>query len=284
MKNRPLAWVTGANGLIGNELVAGAPVCAPEFEARGIFREVIDLLDAKAVAELFRREKPGLVIHCAAVSRSPVCEGEPELARRTNVEMTRQLAELAVDIPFLFFSTDLVFDGTKGWYVEEDQPNPLSVYGETKALAEEIVREHPQHLIVRISITGGKSRSGNRGFNEEMKNAWRRGETLRLFTDEYRCPSSAPLIARAVWELARKNARGTLHLCFPERVSRYELGMILAARHPELEPKIIATSRREYQGPPRPADTSLDTTRAQALLATPLPKFSEWLRADESGF
>lgn len=213
-----------------------------------------------------------------------MCEADPKLAHRTNVEATRQLAELAAEIPFIFFSTDLVFDGTKGAYVEEDAPNPLSIYGETKALAEQVVRQHPKHLIVRISLTGGTSRAGDRGFNEEMKNAWRAGKSLNLFTDEYRCPSSAPVIARAVWELAAKKARGILHLCFPERLSRYEIGMAVAAKHPELDPKIIGGSRRDYKGPPRPADTSMLNTKAQALLSFALPRFSNWLQEDRSGF
>lgn len=213
-----------------------------------------------------------------------MCETDPKLAHRTNVGVTQQLAELAADVPFVFFSSDLVFDGKKGAYIEEDPPNPLSTYGETKALAEQAVRRHPKHLIVRISLTGGTSPAGDRGFNEEMKNAWRAGKSLNLFTDEYRCPSAAPVIARAVWDLVAKEARGTLHLCFPERLSRYELGMAVAARHPELNPKIVAGSRRDYKGPPRPEDTCLVNTRAQALLSFALPRFTEWLREDRSGF
>jgi dTDP-4-dehydrorhamnose reductase len=279
-----IAWITGAHGLIGNELVQSASRFSNGLATRGLARDTVDLLDHRAVTDLFHRERPALVIHCAAISRSPVCDADPKLAHRTNVELTGQLAELASEIPFVFFSTDLIFDGTKGAYVEEDPPNPLSVYGETKALAEELVRRHPQHLIVRLSLTGGISLARNRAFNEEMKNAWRAGKALNLFTDEYRCPSAAPFIARAVWDLILKGARGTFHVCFSERMSRYDLGLALAAKHPELTPKIIATSRRDYQGPPRPPDTCMLNTRAQQLLSFPLPGFSEWLRNDTSGF
>jgi dTDP-4-dehydrorhamnose reductase len=283
LTERPLVWITGARGLIGNELVRSAPECAPQLNARGLTRQAVDLLDEQAVAGLFARERPGLIIHCAAVSRNPICEAEPKLAHRTNVGVTKLLVELAADIPFLFFSTDLVFDGTKGGYVEEDAPNPLSVYAETKVLAEEAVRKHSQHIIARISLTGGKSPTGDRGFNEEMKNAWRAGKTLSLFIDEYRCPGSADVIARAVWELASKNARGTFHLCFAERLSRYDIGHALAAKHPELNPRIIAGSRKEYTGPPRPADTSMNCAKVR-LLSFQLPRFREWLAADQTGF
>lgn len=284
MKYPPLAWITGAHGLIGNELIRSAAEFAPRLKARGVSRETVDLLDFRGVERLFRQERPALVIHCAAVSRNPICDADPGLAEKTNVEVTRQLLELADDIPFFFFSTDLVFDGMKGNYTEEDAPNPLSKYAETKVLAEGQVRQHPQHAIVRISLTGGISRTGDRAFNEEMKKTWQAGRALSLFTDEYRCPSTADGIARAVWELVSQSARGTFHLCYPERLSRYEIGLALAAKHPDLNPKIIATSRRSYSGPPRPPDTSLNCKKATRFLTFPLPRFSDWLRADQTGF
>jgi dTDP-4-dehydrorhamnose reductase len=277
-------WITGAGGLIGNELVRACRNYAGRFETRGLTHGDIELIDFKAVDRLFAAERPGAVIHCAAISRSVDSQGAPDLARRVNVEATEHLAQLAADIPFLFFSTDLIFDGQKGDYVETDTPNPLSTYGETKLAAEEIVRRHPRHCIVRISLTGGTSPKGDRGFNEEMKNAWRAGKSLHLFVDEFRCPAAAPVIARAVWELLQGGAQGTYHLAGAEKLSRYRIGQLLAERHPELQPKIIAGSRTEYKGPPRPPDTSLDCSKIQQFLSFRLPRFSEWLLADQSGF
>lgn len=276
--------MTGANGLIGNELVRSAEQYASKLQARGLSRQEVDLFDKTAVTELYRKERPQLLIHCAAVAQFPLCEANPELAQRTNVSVTKHLVQIARDIPFVFFSTDLVFDGTKGNYAEEDAPNPLSVYGRTKSEAEDVVRNHPAHLIVRLSLTGGHSKNGNRGFNEEMKNAWRDGRTLNLFVDEYRCPSTADVVGRAVWDLIEKHARGTFHLCGPERLSRFEIGQLLARKHPELAPRINATSRSTYQGPPRPPDTSMNCAKARALLSFEIPRFSNWLAADETKF
>jgi dTDP-4-dehydrorhamnose reductase len=237
LSGHPLVWITGAGGLIGNELVRAAPQFAPNFDARGLSRVDADLLDFRSVETLFQTERPELIIHCAALSNNVICEGAPELAQKQNVEVTQHLLSLASGIPFVFFSTDLIFDGSKGNYVEDDAANPLSVYGRTKVAAEQLVRAHPQHIIVRISITGGHSPRGNRGFNEEMKNAWRTGKALNLFIDEFRCPSTADVIARAVWELVSRNARGTYHLCGAERLSRYRIGELMAAKHPHLQPK-----------------------------------------------
>lgn len=228
--------------------------------------------------QLFSSESPALLIHCAAISKNPACEANPELARRVNFEATAHLAGLAENIPFYFFSTDLVFDGTKGNYVENDRPNPLSVYGETKVDAEESVARNPGHTIVRISLNGGVSPTRDRGFNEEMRRAWSSDRALNLFVDEYRCPMAAEVTARAVWELVTRQGTGLYHLCGSEKLSRYEIGKLLAARHPELNPQIIPGSRQEYKGPPRPPDTSLDCTKVQRLLNVPLPRFSEWLK------
>ena len=274
-----MAWVTGANGLIGNEIVRQADH-ELRWRPKALGRAELDLLKPDRVGPLFRADKPGAVIHCAALSKSVACEADPELARKINVDATRAMVEASAGIPFLFFSTDLVFDGKKGNYKEEDETNPLSVYAATKWEAEEIVRQHPQHIILRISLTGGKSPTGDRGFNEEMRNAWKAGKVLNLFVDEYRCPMPAWVAARAAWELLGQGATGTYHLNGAERLSRLEIGQLVAGRHPELEPRIVATSRADYKGPPRPPDTSMNCEKAQRLLSFPIPAFSEWLEAN----
>lgn len=279
MANSPLAWVTGAGGLIGNSLVELAPRYAPAWQVRGLRREDADLTDFAALQRLYRRDRPQLIIHCAALSRSPDCEANPALARRLNVEATRQLAELGAEVPFVWFSTDLVFDGRQGSYTEAAKPNPLSVYAETKHAAEQVVLAHPQALVIRTSLNGGTSPTGDRGFNEQMRRAWQAGQSLRLFTDEFRSPLPASATARAVWELVHCQARGIYHVAGAERLSRWEIGQLVAARCPELNPRLAAASLREYAGAPRPPDTSLDCTKAQQRLSFPLPGLRTWLAA-----
>ncbi|HSY09746.1 MAG TPA: sugar nucleotide-binding protein, partial [Candidatus Dormibacteraeota bacterium] len=129
--SKPLAWITGANGLIGNYLVQTAPRFAPRWRVRALAREQFDLLDFETVKDEFKKDKPQLVIHCAAITTVAGALANPDLARRLNIGVTEFLVELSADIPFIFFSTDLVFDGRKGNYVETDAANPLHFYGET---------------------------------------------------------------------------------------------------------------------------------------------------------
>ena len=271
-------WITGANGLIGNTLVQTAPQFAPGWRVRALTRADFDLLDFDAVEREFRKDKPQLVIHCAAITTVVDAQKNPDLAWRVNVDSTRLLAELAAGIPFVFFSTDLVFDGRKGNYTETDAANPLHLYGETKLAAEEVVLKNSRHLVVRTTINGGKSPSGKRSFNEQLRLSLQSaGQGMTLFTDEFRSPISAVETARAVWELAQKNCAGIYHVSGAEKLSRFQLGQLLVPRWPEVTAQIKSGSAKDFPGPPRALDTSLDIAKVQQVLSRPLAGFSEWL-------
>ncbi len=278
-----LAWITGAGGLIGNYLVQTAAEYARDWKVVGLTRRELDLLDFAAVCQRFRHGAPKLIIHCAALSRSPDCQANPELARKMNVETTELLANLAADIPFVFFSTDLVFDGRQGNYDETATPNPLSIYAQTKVEAEQIVLANRKHTVLRTSLNGGISPTGDRGFNEQLRRAWESGKALTLFTDEFRCPIAASVTARAVWELVGTNQPGIYHLAGAERLSRWQIGKLMAARWPQLHPKISPGSAADYSGAPRSPDASLNCDKVQRLLSFPLPGLTDWLasHADE---
>ncbi len=275
----PIAWVTGAGGLIGNAVAATCPANAP-WRVRALTRPDLDLSDGAAVGALFRRERPQVVIHCAARSRSPACQADPAGAFRDNVDTTLRLADLAAGRPFVFLSTDLVFDGRRGGYREEDPVGPLSVYAETKVRAEEALRGRGGVLVIRTSLNHGTSPTGDRAFNEDAAAAWRAGRELRLFTDEFRNPIGAVETARVVWDLLLGGATGWWHVAGSERLSRWEIGCLLAARHRGGPAPIVPASLAEYTGAPRAPDTTLDCARVEGWLGRRLPRYSEWLAAN----
>jgi dTDP-4-dehydrorhamnose reductase len=274
---KPLACITGANGLIGNYLVQTAPRFAPRWRVRALTRGQFDLLDFEAVKCEFKKDKPQLVIHCAAISTIAEAQKNPELAWRVNVEVTKLLAELAAEVQFIFFSTDVIFDGRRGNYAETDPVNPLHFYGETKVAAEQIVLKNPKHTVARLSINGGVSRLGNRGFNEQLRSALQNPDGMKLFTDEFRCPIFAGETARAIWELAEKNYAGLFHVAGAEKLSRWQIGQLLVRRWPEIKAKIEPASAKDFAGPPRAPDVSLDISKVQKVLSKPLPGLTEWL-------
>jgi dTDP-4-dehydrorhamnose reductase len=254
-------------------------------------RAEIDLTDFPALERLFAHERPSGVIHCAARSRSPACQTDPAGARLQNVEVTRRLAELAADLPMVFLSTDLVFDGrrdgSKGGYREGDAVNPLSVYAETKVEAEAWVRRNPRHAIVRTSLNFGRSPSGPTAFNEELAAAWRAGRVVDLFVDEFRCPIAALESARRLWALLDSGQGGVFHLAGSERLSRYDIGQLVAEdlrrSEPDLAMPMRAGSLAGYSGAPRAPDTTLDCSKLTALLGEPMPAFTLWLRGRTTG-
>jgi dTDP-4-dehydrorhamnose reductase len=153
------------------------------------------------------------------------------------------------------------------------------MYAETKVAAERVMLANPKHTVIRTSLNGGTSPTGDRGFNEEMRRAWQAGQTLRLFTDEFRSPIAAEETARAIWELAARSRPGLYHVGGSERLSRWEIGQLLAARWPQLNPRIEPGSLKEYRGAPRAPDTSLNCAKVQQLLSFPLPSLTQWLAA-----
>jgi len=275
--NRPVAWVTGAGGMIGSYIIRAAPQYATAWQVKALARPDLDLTYFQAVRERFQKDRPALVIHCAAMTRTPECQANPSLAHKVNVEVTARLADLAKDIPFFFFSSDMVFDGRSGNYDESSPTGPIGVYAETKAAAEKVVLANPKHTVIRTSLNVGVSPTRDRGFNEQMINDWKRGKKVRLFFDEFRCPIPAEVTARATWELATKNKTGLYHVAGRERLSRWQIGQLLAPRWPELEPQIEPCSRKEYTGAPRPEDTSMNCSKAQKILSFTLSGLGEWL-------
>lgn len=279
----PVLWVTGGHGLIGRYVCEQAEMRWPQCRVLRIGRPAIDLTDFDLITRRFSKDHPSAVVHCAAMSRSPDCQADPARAQLHNVNVTEHLVGLCRGIPFVFLSTDLVFRGDRGGLDETALPDPISVYGRTKVEAEEVVRGLNQHLIVRTSLNYGHSPSANRAFNEEMVQAWKSGRTLRLFTDEYRTPIAAVETARAVVDLLAIGSSGTLHVAGRERLSRWELGCLIAGLHPGLDTRIEATSLRDYQGPPRAADVTLECGKAESVLGRPMPRFSDWLRQSGPG-
>lgn len=273
----PRIWITGAGGLLGNYLAQTAPRFAPDWQPVPLRRAELDLTDFAAVRARFQADRPDAVLHCAAIAHPPVCQREPAAAHRMNVEATRCLAELAADLPLLFYSSDLVFDGKRGNYTEADAPNPGSVYAETKVAAEQIVLANPRHTTLRLSLNFGKSPGGNRAFNEMLRNDLAAGKNFSLFTDEVRCPTAALVTARGTWELLQQRAAGLFHLCGADTLSRWDIANLLLPRWPALPGQIQPDTVKNYQGPPRPQNSSMVCTKVQRLLSFRLPGMAEAL-------
>lgn len=213
----------------------------------------LDLVSPGGVRDAVERERPGAVFFCAyhRANRAVTVEAAVLAAR----------AAFAVGARYVFFSSDLVFDGRTGNYHEQSVTGPLLPYGSMKAEAEALVRsEHSGAVVIRTSLLVGESGIMIRPLYE-CENLVR-GQPVELYRDEWRSPTHVDDVARAAWELCRHDLAGTYHVAGPERLSRVELGRLLCELF-RFNPALI----RETDRPPsRPRDTSLDSRRAAALL------------------
>jgi dTDP-4-dehydrorhamnose reductase len=286
-----MRWlVTGATGLLGGHLLRelasadGTAVAwsgSQQVEVLGQPVQRVDLTDPPAVAAAFRDAAPDLVIHAAAVARVDECRREPDKARTINTEGSQHLAELAAEngARLVYVSTDLVFGGERGNYHEDDRPNPLTVYGRTKARGEAAVIAFPGTAVARLSLLYGRCITGRTSFFDRMVAALHDGRPITLFTDEWRTPLDLPTAARALVALAGSDVTGVLHIGGPERLSRLEMGRQLADVLGVFSDSIVAAGRNDVPGEEaRPRDTSLDSSQWRSLFPRlPWPTFREAL-------
>jgi dTDP-4-dehydrorhamnose reductase len=166
-------------------------------------------------------------------------------------------------------SSDALFDGERmGSYTEQDDPSPITPYGEAKAAAERLVAEaHPAALIVRTSLIYGGKQPGP---HEQLAlDALAGRADIAFFTDELRCPIAVGDLAAALLELAPTDRAGRLHIAGVDVVSRYAFAQLVAAAHRQDASRLRATTSAT-SAVRRPRNCALDSSLAQQLLQTRL--------------
>ena len=259
--------VFGANGQLGRELVDLAT--ARGVAIKGLGRADADIAEADAVAAAIARVKPRLIVNAAAYTAVDRAEGDEQGARRGNVEGPRALA-IAADaagVPFVHFSTDYVFNGTKhGAYVESDPIAPLGVYGRTKADGEAAVRAATaRHVIVRTAWVYGAH--GNNFLKTMLRLAAERDE-LRVVADQHGCPTATFDLAEAVLAIDRAidagaTPWGTYHFAGDGATTWHAFASAIVddqAPFPGRRPPVRAIATSDYPTPARrPANSKLSS-------------------------
>lgn len=273
--------LTGASGFLGWN-VCQLPYTGWQIEGTvnqnpipipGVNIHQLDLTDDKATRELFKQVAPDGVLHLAARSNANYCQQHPQETYKINVEATALLAELAAEqnIPFVFTSTDLVFDGRKGNYTEEDTPNPIMTYGEQKVLAEDKVRAiYPQAAICRMPLMFGDPGPAAGNFLTGFLNNIREGKAVKLFTDEYRTAVGGQSAAKGLL-MALEHFQGTYHMGGRDKLSRYQFGQLMQQIFDIDASLILPSLQAEVQmAAPRPPDVSLNSQKAFAAGYQPM--------------
>lgn len=239
--------ILGKNGQVGWELQR---TCAPLGEITALDYQDLDIADAAALRSLVRELRPDVILNSAAYTNVDKAESEPELARAVNAIGPGVLAEEAKKIGavLIHWSTDYVFDGTKGTpYVEDDPTNPLNVYGATKLEGERLVEAAGgSHIIFRTSWVYSM-RAG--GFVTKVLKWAREQEVMRVVDDQISSPTSARMLAEvAALVLAQgrddvfgylQEKGGLYHCAGGGACSRYEWAKAILDSDPHKEEQVV---------------------------------------------
>ena len=280
----------GTKGQLGWELLR---TCAPLGEVIALDYPTVDLSDSAGLRELVRSTNPDIIINAAAYTNVDKAESEPELARAINATGPGILAEEAkkINAVLLHYSTDYVFDGTKGSpYTEADTPNPLSVYGQTKLEGEQAVMASGCSFLVLRSSWIYSRRSG---FVAKVLEWARTQETIRIVDDQISSPTPARLMAEITasliskieanpddWMLERK---GIYHCACTGYCSRYEWARevlrLSSNMHTKPGQQLLPALTSDFSTPAeRPLKSRLDSKMFEATFGMKIP---HWLKALE---
>ena len=227
--------ITGINGLVGNALFnfysdSNYELLLTSRNLEGLASVSLDITKKKEVDNIINEFKPDAVINTAAIADVDLCEEEKEVCWNTNVTAIGYLIDACKrhDTHLIHISTDYIFNGEKdGLYVEEDNPDPLGYYGESKLGGENLLKEsNIDYAILRTILVYGKHKKLN--IVLKVKNGLESGDQVNLVDDQIRTLTYVDDLVRACDAVVNKRARGVYHISGNEMMSYHEIGMKIA--------------------------------------------------------
>lgn len=230
---------TGSNGLLGQKItekvlldgrvnLIATSVGVNRFPVKeGYEYAEMDILNPEQVKEVIEKYRPDAVIHTAAMTNVDTCEANKELCHRLNVDAVGTLLSMCEgkNIQLIHLSTDFVFDGLDGPYKEQDAVNPVSYYGKSKVLAEELIKKSNANCaILRTILVYGISNDMSRS-NIVLwaKRALEKASPIHVVNDQWRMPTLAEDLAEACLLAVEKDAQGIYHISGKDYMSIADL-------------------------------------------------------------
>ncbi len=271
--------IVGANGQLGTDLVEEF---SSEHDVIGLTHADIEITDIDSVKKILLSVKPDILINTAAYNKVPDAEKEQVKAFQINATGPLNLAKVCaeVDIRFLQYSTDYVFDGKKQRpYKEDDLPNPLNVYGNTKLSGEYFSLNYcDRSFVVRVSGIYGKvpSRSKGNNFITSILKAAREKPEVKVVNDEVLTPTPTKWIAKNTLALVRTEAYGLYHMSCEGSVSWYEFAKTIWGEL-KIKTPLIPVSVNDFQhSVKRPFYSVLENHQLKSIGINKMP---EWKKA-----
>ncbi len=271
--------ITGGSGLLGQYLNI---VLSEKYDILTLYNSnvgncyqfnsvKIDLKNKDALKSIFERLKPNLVVHSAAITYS-LLDNKYSLKEyyANNVLVTKFVSELCAEFnsKMIYISTDLVYDGNRGSYLDENSKlNPASPYAETKLIGEEYVKKIIEnYVILRLALLFGFGLNHSICHFQTMYKDLIENKPVKLFTDQFRSPISISEASKIIYKIIELDApTGIYNLGGQERLSRYELGELLAKKVGSKAELLIPSSLKEAETVPYVKDVSLNTNKIRNL-------------------
>ncbi len=288
--------ITGANGLLGQKLVSllgnqentevlatGLGPCRILNLPANARYEVCDISQPDDCQRVFGDFGPDFVIHSAALTNVDECELDPEKCQKLNVDATRNVLRACESsgAHLIHLSTDFIFDGTKGPLTEEDVPNPISIYGQSKLDAEAIVKSAscPWAIVRTILVYGiapGLSRSN---IILWVKSSLEQGKNIQVVDDQFRTPTLAEDLAMGCFLIAKHRATGIYNISGRELMTPFEMAMATCDYFGLDKGLITKASAKTFSQPAkRPPRTGFDISKAERDLGYKPHSFAEGIR------
>jgi dTDP-4-dehydrorhamnose reductase len=239
----------------------------------------LDIADQGAVNALIAKERPSIIINCAAYTKVDAAEEDERLANAINGSAVEFLAHAAneVDALLVQISTDFVFDGSKRTpYEVNDTTHPLSAYGRSKLLGEQAATHAKKHLIIRTSWLFGVH---GPNFVEAIRGQIRKGtDPLRVVNDQRGRPTYTPHLASAIVRLAQLDTQGIVHYADEEECTWFDFAKAIVEES-GASVNVTPVSSAEFPRPAtRPAYSVLSTERYERVTGVAAEGWREGLR------
>lgn len=295
--------VTGCNGFIGKAFIkqyskkyriVGIDKVMSVEKADDFSEHILDICNVEALRKIFRDYSIDVVIHTAAEKSLIKCENDRDKAYAVNYLASVELFRLAREAgsKFIFISSDQVFDGTGSMYSESSPVNAINYYGKLKILTEHQLLQHPGTAICRTALVFGDIPREQKEYFKEIRYnetlmvqgfivqqtlaCLKHGKTLILPADEFVSPTHVSLLADQLDHVIAQDASGIFHCCGKDRISRYEMGKLIAARFHIKDYSCI--KEKGVPNPLRPKDVSLDCSHTESVLGMEFMSFSQMLQ------
>ena len=262
------ALIIGGSGFLGSKLVEALNGSSQStYHSHPLFSGQVnlDLSDEASIRKCLAETRPEVIFHCGGLTNTDFCESNQDLVLRINVSGTNELIS-SFDGKIIYFSTDYVFDGENAPYDENSPPNPINHYGKTKLVAERMVLDKPQNLIVRVSGLYGFNGNNNR-FLDGLRKYGVIAASQKLIST----PTYIEDIVKAVPEFMGMS--GILHFIGEQSFSRYDFAK-LAVESLGLDAEVVAQESNGIARKPR--NSSL--VSVYSLRKTPIDKALKEIR------